>query len=94
MALDTEQAKLRLMAVGLEEPVANEVAYTIGEATKDLATKQDVADIKQLIAELRADMGKLEGKFYRHMWLLGMGLIVAGTAILGIHAAILVALLG
>ena len=109
MALDTQTATRRLTALGLEERVANGIADTIADATNDLATKEDIADLrsetKQDISDLRTEIARLEGKiegligqleakFFRQLWFLGMGLIVAGTAILGIQAAILVALLG
>ena len=98
MALNLERARRRLMAVGIEEERADAIADVVADATDDLATKQDLAEVKaelkQDIAELKVGIAELRAELYRALWRLGIGLILAGTALLGIQTAILVALLG
>ena len=79
MALNLERARRRLMAVGIEDDRADAIADVVGDATDDLATKQDIAD-------LRAEL-------YRALWRWGVGLIVAGTALLAIQTAIQTAII-
>ena len=79
MALNLERARRRLMAVGIEDDRADAIADVVGDATDDLATKQDIAD-------LRAEL-------YRALWRWGVGLVVAGTALLAIQTAIQTAII-
>ena len=64
MALDLGRARRRLTAAGIEEDRADAVADVVAEATGDLATKQDIAELeaatKQDLAEVKKDLGEVE----------------------------------
>ena len=58
-AFDTHQAVRRLTASGMEEPSAEATVEVVGDATRELATKDDVnVAVDLAVAQLTAEMHK------------------------------------
>ena len=70
---DTCRAVNALKEAGFPDEQAVAVVDTIGGAkTGGLATKADLAEVK---AELKSDIAEFKSELYRHLWLMGMGLV-------------------
>lgn len=61
MALDTYKAIKMLKEAGFDEPQAEAVVTTVGNAFDDtVATKTDIAELRAEIQEVRAEIRELE----------------------------------
>ncbi len=70
LAFDTHKAVKLLREAGADEPLAEAVVATVGDAMgENVATKVDIAmvqrDIASLRAELKTDIAELESRLYR-----------------------------
>lgn len=75
---DTHAFVSRLKKAGATEPLAEAIVDGLSQAsTGQLATKQDVADLKQGLSGLRADMTSLVYKVVLAHSALTAGLVVA-----------------
>ncbi len=81
LTFDTHKAVTSLKNAGFDEAQAEAVVATLGEATNGrLATKDDLADfttkadLRTVIAELRADL-------YRQMWLMGASIVTLNVTL-------------
>lgn len=73
LAFDIHRAVKALCEAGAAEPLAEAVVATVGDAiTGDVATKADIAEIR---AELKAEIGGLEARLYRHLWIMAVGIV-------------------
>ena len=80
LAFDTHKAVKLLREAGAEEPLAEAVVATVGDAMgENVATKVDIAtvqrDISSLRAELKTDIAELEARLYRHLWVMAAGIV-------------------
>ena len=77
---DTHKAVKALRQAGADEPLAEAVVATIGEAMhENLATKADIGDVRTELAavktELKADIAGLEARLYRQLWVMAAGIV-------------------
>lgn len=73
LAFDIHRAVKALCEAGAAEPLAEAVVATVGDAIAgDVATKADIAEIR---AELKAEIGGLEARLYRHLWIMAVGIV-------------------
>ena len=73
LAFDTHRAVKALCEAGAAEPLAEAVVATVGEAIGgNVATKADIAEVR---AELKAEIGGLEARLYRHLWIMAAGIV-------------------
>ena len=71
----TESVATKTDLAGLESAVAADLAEVKAELKADIAeVKVDIAEVK---AELKADIAGL----YKHLWLMGLGIVTAVAAI-------------
>lgn len=77
-------------SVGADDEVASAAAQAV-PPIEHLATKADIAEVKAEIADVRGDVAALKGEvadlkgdfanfrggIYRHLWLMGSGLLAA-----------------
>ncbi len=76
---DTYRAVNALKESGFPDEQAVAVVDTIGGAmTGGLATKADLAEVK---AELKSDIAEFKSELYRHLWLMGMGLVTLNVGL-------------
>ena len=80
LAFDTHKAVKLLREAGADEPLAEAVVATVGDAMgENVATKVDIAtvqrDIASLRAELKTDIAELEARLYRHLWVMAAGIV-------------------
>ena len=80
LAFDTHKAVKLLREAGADEPLAEAVVATVGDAMgENVATKVDIAtvqrDISSLRAELKTDIAELEARLYRHLWVMAAGIV-------------------
>lgn len=91
LAFDTHQAVKVLTAAGADESLAEAVVATVGEAVSgNVATKADLAEVKaelkseivavkaeiaEVRAELKIDLGDLEARLHRHLWVMAAGIV-------------------
>ncbi len=80
LAFDTHKAVKLLREAGADEPLAEAVVATVGDAMgENVATKVDIAtvqhDIASLRAELKTDIAELETRLYRQLWLMAAGIV-------------------
>ncbi|MCY4388949.1 MAG: hypothetical protein OXC18_17800 [Desulfurellaceae bacterium] len=80
LAFDTHKAVKLLREAGADEPLAEAVVATVGDAMgENVATKVDIAtvqrDIASLRAELKTDIAELEARLYRQLWLMAAGIV-------------------
>ena len=69
IAFDTRKAVRNLKAVGFEEPQADAIVDTLGDAFSDtVATRLDIAGLETRIADLKAEM-------FRALWIQGAGIV-------------------
>ncbi len=90
---DTLHAAKALTAAGFEAQQAEAITDTIREAfTESVATKADIAGLEAAvaadIAEVRTEIAALETRvverfeaLYKHLWLMGLGIVTAVAAI-------------
>ena len=79
---DTLHAAKALTAAGFEAQQAEAITDTIREAfTESVATKADIAEIKAEIAETKAELKADIANLYKHLWLMGLGIVTAVAAI-------------
>lgn len=73
LAFDTHRAVKALCEAGAAEPLAEAVVATVGDAIGgNVATKADIAEVR---AELKAEIGGLEARLYRHLWIMAAGIV-------------------
>ena len=73
LAFDTHRAVKALCEAGAAEPLAEAVVETVGDAIgSNVATKADIAESK---AALKTDIGGLEARLYRQLWLMAVGIV-------------------
>ena len=96
MEEDTANAVADVIADATDDLATKQDIAELKEEIARLDGKIDalIGQLEGKIGLLEGKIGLLEGKFFRALWLQGIGLILAGTALLGIQTAILVALLG
>ncbi len=80
LAFDTHKAVKLLREAGADEPLAEAVVATVGDAMgENVATKVDIAtvqrDIASLRAELKTDIAELEARLYRQLWVMAAGIV-------------------
>ena len=91
LAFDTHKAVKALKEAGFDDPQAEAVVATVGEAIGgSIATKADIAevrtttktDIAQLRAEMKTDIAQLRAEMadqfsilYRHLWSMAIGIV-------------------
>lgn len=80
LAFDTHRAVKALCEAGAAEPLAEAVVATVGDAIAgDVATKADIAEVRteiaQVRAELKAEIGGLEARLHRHLWIMAAGIV-------------------
>ena len=69
ITFDTRKAVRNLKAVGFEEPQADAIVDTLGDAFSDtVATRLDIAGVETKIADLKAEM-------FRALWIQGAGIV-------------------
>ncbi len=69
LAFDTHKAVKALREAGADEPLAEAVVVTIGDALgENVATKADLAEIKVNLAEM-------ETRLYRHLRMMAAGVV-------------------
>ena len=69
ITFDTRKAVRNLKAVGFEEPQADAIVDTLGDAFSDtVATRLDIAGVETRIAGLKAEM-------FRALWIQGAGIV-------------------
>ena len=69
ITFDTRKAVRNLKAVGFEEPQADAIVDTLGDAFSDtVATRLDIAGLETRIADLKAEM-------FRALWIQGAGIV-------------------
>ncbi len=69
ITFDTRKAVRNLKAVGFEEPQADAIVDTLGDAFSDtVATRLDIAGVETKIAGLKAEM-------FRALWIQGAGIV-------------------
>ena len=79
---DTLHAAKALTAAGFAAPQAEAITDTIREAfTESVATKADIAEVKAEIAEVKAELKAGLAGLYKHLWLMGLGIVTAVAAI-------------
>ena len=79
---DTLHAAKALTAAGFEAQQAEAITDTIREAfTESVATKADIAEVRADMAELRAELKADIAGLYKHLWLMGLGIVTAVAAI-------------
>lgn len=86
LAFDTHAAVKALKQAGFEEPQAEAVVATVGDAIGDnVATKEDTrvlrGDITNLRTELRGEIHALEARLYRALWIQTGAIIAAVVAL-------------
>ena len=73
LAFDTHRAVKALCEAGAAESLAEAVVETVGDAIGgNVATKADLAESK---AALKTDIGGLEARLYRQLWLMAVGIV-------------------
>ena len=87
LAFDTHKAVKALREAGADEPLAEAVVVTIGDALGEhVATKADVAEVKTGLAEVKAELkadvaevkvnlAEMETRLYRHLWMMAAGIV-------------------
>ena len=91
LAFDTHKAVKALKEAGFDDPQAEAVVATVGEAIGgSIATKADIAevrtttkaDIAELRAEMKTDIAQLRAEMadqfsilYRHLWSMAIGIV-------------------
>lgn len=80
VTFDTRKAVRNLQAAGFAEVQADAMVDTLAEAFTDtVASKADIdrleASTKADIAEVKAEIGRLEGKVFRALWIQGVGIV-------------------
>ena len=87
LAFDTHKAVKALKEAGFDDPQAEAVVATVGEAIGgSIATKADIAEVRAEITELRAEMktdiaqlrAEMADQFsilYRHLWSMAIGIV-------------------
>ena len=87
MALDTYKAVKMLTEVGFDEPQAEAVVTTVGNAFDDsVATKTDIAEVRAEVRAIRAEMRELEQRMTIKMGgfiAAAVGLITALNKLIG-----------
>ena len=77
ITFDTRKAVRNLKAVGFEEPQADAIVDTLGDAFTDtVATKADIAEVK---AELKADIADLKADMLKVAVAVAVGIILANA---------------
>lgn len=84
LAFDTHKAVKALREAGADEPLAEAVVATVGDAIGgNVATKADLAEVKaelkadiaEVKAELKSDIAALGTGLYRHLWMMAVGIV-------------------
>ena len=83
---DTYRAVNALKEAGFPDEQALAVVDTIGGAmTGGLATKADLtevkAELKGDVASVKTDLAEFKSELYRHLWLMGMGLVTLNVGL-------------
>ena len=87
MVIDSERATRRLVAVGVDEDMATAIADIVADATEGLATKEDLAEVK-------ADIARLEARMFRSFWFQTLAIIGAVAALQTVFTTIIIATIG
>ena len=85
-SFDTYRAVNALKEAGFPDEQAVAVVDTIGGAmTGGLATKADLAEVKAElkgdVASVKTDLAEFKSELYRHLWLMGMGLVTLNVGL-------------
>ncbi len=84
LAFDTHKAVKALREAGADEPLAEAVVATVGEAMgENVATKANLAEVKaelqadiaRVEAVLKTDIAELEARLHRHLWVMATGIV-------------------
>ena len=76
ITFDTRKAVRNLKAVGFEEPQADAIVDTLGDAFSDtVATRLDIAGLETKIAGLEAKIADLKAEMFRALWIQGAGIV-------------------
>ena len=83
---DTYRAVNALKEAGFADEQDVAVVDTIGGAmTGGLATKADLtevkAELKGDVASVKTDLAEFKSELYRHLWLMGMGLVTLNVGL-------------
>lgn len=84
MVTMTRELERGLIEAGVSPEQAEQVALTLEERFAEVATKGDIADVKESIAVLRHDIERQIDKLERTMWRVFIGL---GTIMLAMFGA-------
>ena len=90
-AFDTHKAVKALREAGADEPLAEAVVVTIGDALgENVDTKADLtgvkaelktdlaevkAELKTDLAEVKVNLAEMETRLYRHLWMMAAGIV-------------------
>ena len=76
ITFDTRKAVRNLKAVGFEEPQADAIVDTLGDAFSDtVATRLDIAGVETKIAGLETKIADLKAEMFRALWIQGAGIV-------------------
>ena len=92
LAFDTHRAVKGLKDAGFEEAQAEAVVTILGEVLDGaVATKADLKDLatKDDIAEVRAELLEFKAGIYHQLWVMGIGIVSLNVATVGLAVAIL-----
>ncbi len=84
LAFDTHKAVKALREAGANEPLAEAVVTTVGEAIGgNVASKADLVEVK---TELKTDLAALGVRLYRQLWVMAAGLVGLTVALMKLTA--------
>ena len=80
LVFDTHKAVKALREAGADEPLAEAVVVTIGDAFgENIATRADLGEVKTElkadVAAVRVDLAEMETRLYRHLWAMAAGIV-------------------
>ena len=95
MALMTRELERGLVEAGVSPDQAERIAVGLDERLSEVATKQDLRDIKQDVRELRHDIERQIDQLERTVWRVFLGLSTIMLAMFGaVFGALMYAVFG
>ncbi len=85
-AFDTLTAAGQLEDAGIETRQAKAIVTVIRQSGEAVATKSDLTELK---GEMTAAMSELKAEIFRALWIQGIGLVGAVTALMGAAVAVI-----